>query len=104
MAPYVLAGGEVGYLLSAKVKQSAPGEADQEEDVKHDYENFDYGLVAGAGLEIPIATGGRVLIEARYVRGLADIGKHEEDTGDDVGDDELKAMNDAIYVMAGFRF
>lgn len=104
IAPYVLAGGEVGYLLSAKVTTSSPGEDESEADVKDDCEDLDYGFVLGAGLEIPNVTGVGFFVEARYVRGLTDIAKDAEDQGTLADDDEMKAMNEAFYLMAGIRF
>ena len=104
MAPYVLAGGEVGYLLSAKVTTSGTGEADGEEDVKDDCEDLDYGFVLGAGFEIPNATGAGLFVEARYARGLVDIAKDAEGQGTLADDDEQKVMNEAFYFMAGIRF
>jgi hypothetical protein len=103
LAPYALAGGEVGYLLSAKVTTSGAGEADGEEDVKDECESLDYGFVLGAGLEIPNPTGVGIFVEARYVRGLADIAKGAADQGTLADADELKVMNEALYFMAGVR-
>lgn len=104
IAPYFLAGGEVGYLLSAKVTASAPGEPEHEDDVKDQCEDLDYGFVLGAGLEIPNPAGVGFFLEARYVRGLADLEKEVQDSGTLADADEIKAMNEAIYLMAGIRF
>ena len=102
VAPYVLGGGEVGYLVSAKVETS--GAAD-DMDVKDDHESLDYGFVLGAGVEIPNLSGGGFFFEARYSRGLAAIAKDVENGDQTLVDEvELKTMNEALYFLAGIRF
>jgi hypothetical protein len=106
LAPYVLGGGEVGFLMSAKQKTSVTGgldDSEHETDIKDQLEDLDYGFVVGAGLEIPNSSGGGLFLEARYARGLADIGKDGDGTAkaDDTG---TKIMNDAVYFLAGIRF
>lgn len=66
-SPFILAGGEVAYVLSYKNT-----EGDQP-DLKQSINSFDYGLVLGGGLLLMIDTFS-INIEARYHYGLADLG------------------------------
>lgn len=62
------------------------------DDIEDDIEPFDYGIVAGVGLDI----GRRIVIDGRYTWGLSAINK---DTSDGV---ELK--NRVFSILAGLRF
>ena len=67
--PYILAGGEIGYILSQKVLIEANGQT-EERDIKDSINRLYYGLVFGAGMELPIG-GMNLLFEARYNLGLS---------------------------------
>ncbi len=79
---YFLAGPQIGYCLSEKSKQSAftlneEGNPDRPNGLYSQYSmsidrKFDYGITAGAGLELTTSLG-HFLIEGRYYYGLSDI-------------------------------
>lgn len=79
---YFLAGPQIGYCLSEKSKQSAftlneEGNPDRPNGLYSQYamsidRKFDYGITAGAGLELNTSLG-HFLIEGRYYYGLSDI-------------------------------
>ena len=69
-SPYILGGGEIGYVLSHNAKG---GEAATGRDV---VKSWDYGLIFGAGVEIWFGNAG-IFIEGRYHYGLAPMGKGE---------------------------
>ena len=77
IAPYALAGYELGLILSHRGEPFAPGATPGETDVKSDTKNLDFGLVAGAGIEFKLE---RVtpFIELRYHHGLS-ISARERD-------------------------
>ena len=87
---YVIGGPSLGYLLRARTRADFGG-ATEEIDVIDDVERFDFGIVAGGGIEF-----GRIVIDGRYVHGLSDIDK---DTSDDV-----KVTNRAVSLTVGFKF
>jgi len=105
--PYVMAGPEIGFLLSAKnaVKATAEGEAmgekfgpitaNQEEDIKESFESFEFAINFGAGLTIPL---GRVdlFADGQYSLGLTKINK-ESDGGESV-------KNQVIMIDIGVLF
>jgi hypothetical protein len=67
-SPYILGGGEIGYVLSHNAKG---GEAVTGRDV---VKSWDYGLIFGAGVELWFGDVG-IFIEGRYHYGLAAMGK-----------------------------
>ena len=68
--PYILAGGEVGYILSQKVVATAADGTSTEEDITDNVSRLYYGLVFGGGVDLQ--TGGmNLLLEARYRLGLS---------------------------------
>lgn len=88
--PYGLAGLNTGFLLAATSNfenKSIDGEPQtiQSDDinVRNNFKNFDWGLIIGSGVDIPLGeNGGRIVfIEATYGLGIADI---SEVTGSDV--------------------
>jgi outer membrane protein with beta-barrel domain/SH3 domain-containing protein len=107
--PYLLAGGEIGYILSSKLDYDAVNlETDEiytgTEDLK-DQENMnsiDYGLVLGAGYEL---IGGPVplSIEARYHMGLANLIKYDDTLSGSVQSSDYVKTN-ALVLLLGFRF
>ena len=68
--PYVLAGGEVGYILNQKVVVTAADGTTSEADVTDNVNRLFYGLVFGGGVELQ-AGGMNLLLEARYRLGLS---------------------------------
>jgi hypothetical protein len=87
---YVIGGPSFGYLFRARTRADFGG-ATEEIDVIDDVERFDFGIVAGGGIEF-----GRIVIDGRYTHGVSDLDK---DTSDDV-----KVRNRAVSLTAGFRF
>ena len=79
---YFLAGPQVGYCISEKSKQSVftlneEGNPDRPNGLYSQYSmsidrKFDYGITAGAGVELN-TTLGHFLIEGRYYYGLSDV-------------------------------
>jgi len=75
--PYILAGGEVGYLLNQKVVITAADGTTTEADTTDDVNRLVYGLVFGGGVELQ-AGGMNLLLEARYLLGLSNLIKDAE--------------------------
>lgn len=88
--PYLLAGPTAAYLTSARVS------ADEAEDVSEQFEKWDFGVAAGAGIEFGSGRG-QGFVEARYTWGLTRIIADPEE-----GDPELK--NRGLQVLAGVTF
>jgi hypothetical protein len=70
--PYILAGGEIGYLLNQKIVATAADGTTTEEDVTDHVNRIVYGLVFGGGVELQ-AGGMNLLLEARYLLGLSNL-------------------------------
>lgn len=92
---HVFGGPSMGYRMGARSKVSdttfdfAEGSIDNIED---EVERFDFGIVAGAGVDI----GRRIVVDARYSWGLRAINKDTSEGG------EIK--NRLFSIMAGVRF
>jgi hypothetical protein len=94
--PYVLAGGEVGYLLSQKVVvTAADGVTENEVDILEETNRLLYGLVFGGGVELQLGSMD-LLLEARYHLGLSNLTK-DADPGE-----SMKAS--ALSLLLGVRF
>jgi hypothetical protein len=78
--PYILAGGEVGYILNQKFVATASDGTKTEEDITDDVNRLVYGLVFGGGVELQ-AGSLNLLLEARYRLGLSNQIK-EPDPGE----------------------
>lgn len=108
--PYIVGGGEIAYVLSAKSKYTATDATTKKTyagttDLKKDSENLntiDYGLVFGAGFEL---NSGFLpfYIEGRYHMGLANMFKKDAETPQDVKDTD-SVRTTAIVVTAGVKF
>lgn len=75
--PYILAGGEVGYLLNQKIVVTAADGTTTEEDTTDRVNRLVYGVVFGGGVELQ-AGGMNLLLEARYLLGLSNLIKDPE--------------------------
>lgn len=75
--PYILAGGEIGYLLSQKIVMTAADGTSTEYDALDHVNRLIYGLVFGGGLELQ-SGGMNLLFEARYRLGLSNLYKDPE--------------------------
>ena len=100
LKPYLKAGAAIDILLSAEwnTESTSPyGKITAEEDIKDDTTPFDIGLIAGAGVELPLA---RVspFVEVTYCHGLIDIIDPENTKYN------VKGHNRVIGVMTGVRF
>lgn len=89
---FLIGGGYLGYNMSAKVEIKVTGLEEDEEDMKDEVENLDYGILFGAGVVI----NNMIELSARYSMGLAKIPIVEEGEQPD-------AKNKAIEIRAGFR-
>lgn len=98
IAPYALAGYELGLILSHRGEPFAPGATPGETDVKSDTKNLDFGLVAGAGIEFKLE---RVtpFIELRYHHGLVNLSQ-----GTGLLEDYPAIKSRALVFCAGLRF
>ncbi|MCX6553934.1 MAG: outer membrane beta-barrel protein [Candidatus Aminicenantes bacterium] len=93
--PYILAGGEVGYLLNQKVVLTDAAGTDTEEDITDHVNRLVYGLVFGGGVELQ-AGGMNLLLEARYLLGLSNLIKEPDP------DEYMKVT--ALTFMLGVKF
>ena len=94
--PSLFLGPSVAYNLSAKTAIEGTGLLDGEADVKDQMKSFDFGLVIGGGLDIPLAGGARSLgIDVRYTHGL---------TNTIDGDTGAEAKNSVISIMGTLGF
>lgn len=96
--PYLMAGYELGLILSHRGQpfssSSLPGEAD----LKPDTAKVDFGLAAGAGLEMKLGTS-RPFIELCYFHGLKNLSRA---TGTLEYYPSIKSR--ALLLSAGLRF
>jgi Outer membrane protein beta-barrel domain len=102
--PYLIAGPEIGFLISAKDNAIATSEAEamgtkvgpytveQENDMKGSMESFDLAINFGAGLEIPLGMI-EIFVDAQYSLGLTKVNK---DSGD--------IKNQVITINTGLSF
>ena len=93
--PYLLAGGEIGYILNQKIVATAADGTTTEEDVTDHINRIYYGAVFGGGVELQ-AGGMNLLLEGRYQLGLSNQIK-EPDPGE-----YLKAT--ALTFVLGVKF
>jgi hypothetical protein len=75
--PYILAGGEIGYLLNQKIVITDADGITTEHDALDHVNRLIYGLIFGAGVELQ-AGGMNLLLEARYRLGLSNLFKDPE--------------------------
>jgi hypothetical protein len=75
--PYILAGGEVGYLLNQKIVITDADGITTEHDALDQVNRLIYGLVFGGGVELQ-AGGMNLLLEVRYRLGLSNLFKDPE--------------------------
>lgn len=88
--PYVMAGPNIGFLLSAKITNG------EELDIKEFLKNLDFGLGFGAGVSFAIGSNS-FFVEGRYALGLTNI-------TDDPGDEDAELKTKGIQIFAGFTF
>lgn len=98
LRPFLIVGPELGFLLSAKVKETVSGgglSIDTTADVKDQMNSTDFGLNFGAGAEMD-AGNCYPFILAKYYLGLTNIEK------DPVSDSSTK--NKGFVIQVGVRF
>ena len=83
--PFLLGGGYLGYLMSAKITNGGP-----DVNVKDDCNSLDYGIMVGAGALI----NNMIEICARYSMGLGTVVKNP---------DNIDVKNSVIQILAGFH-
>lgn len=104
--PYILGGGEVGFITSNELKytiteQNSGQSLSGTEDLIDGTNKIDYGLVFGLGYELN-ALSIPLFIEGRYHLGLADIAGTSEDFPDVSDTDSVKT--NVLLILVGIRF
>ena len=107
--PFVIAGGEIAYILSSKADYWAKDDATDEiysgtEDL-NEYDNMnkiDYGLVFGAGFEL-VSGPVPLSIEGRYHMGMANLFKNDELSSGNLEDSDWMRTN-LLTVILGITF
>lgn len=94
--PNVYAGPYAAYRLNGKFKVKYDGQTETEDIESDEMNTMDYGLVLGAGLDVP-AGGGKISLDLRYSLGLANTAKNEP------GQNE-KTRNRVLQAMVGYSF
>lgn len=87
---HVFGGPSLGFRVRARGESTFEGQT-EEEDLDDEVESFDFGLVAGAGLEV-----GRFVLDGRYTWGLSNLNKEDQE--------DVKIRSRVFSVMAGVRF
>jgi hypothetical protein len=88
---HAFAGPSIGLRLRARVTAETFDGETEDEDIADDVKGFDFGVVAGAGVNF-----GRFTLDGRYTWGLNNLNSLE--------DDEMKLRNRGFSIMAGVRF
>jgi hypothetical protein len=92
--PFICGGGYGSYLIKAQGLLEAAGETTKA-DLTDDYERFDYGIVAGAGLTFRFS-GLAISLEGRYCHGLGNVYKDPAE-GDVLKNRSLMAFITVVY-------
>jgi hypothetical protein len=87
---HFLLGPQLSYLISATTTFRASGLPATTVDAKDSYQNFDFGLVGGAGIDIRKFNAG-----FRYTLGLANVNKNPSNPETE--------KNYVIQIVAGYR-
>jgi len=98
--PYILAGGEIGYLVSTAnpYDWECQQQSGSDEEDLDNVTDFDFGVNFGAGLELAAGTTS-IIIEGHYSLGLTNVYDAGED---DDSDQSIKTRG--IYGFVGVRF
>lgn len=103
---YILGGGEIAYIMSAKADYSVDipglGSDSGSEDFKANTSSIDYGAVFGGGISLPLG-GLRFFVEARYHLGLANMQKNNAGYEAEVPSD-FNPKTSLLLVLGGIRF
>lgn len=95
MSPYILAGGEVGYILDAKLKMETWDGTLFEQDMLEDINRVFYGVAFGGGFEFQVGSM-NLLLEGRYRLALSNLIKDADP------DEYIKPT--ALMFLLGIRF
>jgi hypothetical protein len=109
--PFIFGGGEIGYVLSSKLKYSYTynGETEKGEqdllnvDGESNLNRIDFGLVFGGGYEMNLG-GMRLTIEARYYMGLANLNKQTQASEDEGVTSSDYLHTKALVILGGIKF
>jgi hypothetical protein len=109
--PFIFGGGEIGYVLSSKLKysytyngESQTGEEDLlNVDGESNLNRIDFGLVFGGGYEMNLG-GMRLTIEARYYMGLANLNKQTQASEDEGVTSSDYLHTKALVILGGIKF
>ena len=99
---YIYAGGYASYLLAANTKgQFERFEFTKEinEDVKPNLTSFDYGIIAGFGVQGRFNRRADIFLDLRYCQGLYDIDKHSAESRYNLNDPDPWIV-DSFYEVA----
>lgn len=89
LAPYVLAGPELGFLLRGDIVDGAGNVTD----ISDDFTSTDLGLILGLGADVPVSSRGALVLELRATQGLRSIDGQGD--GDDI-------KNQGFFFMLGY--
>lgn len=95
MTPFVIFGGEVGYILDAKMKLELWDGTKDENDILEDVNRLFYGVAFGGGFEFQVG-GMNLLLEGRYRLALSNLIKDADP------DEYIKPT--ALMFLLGIRF
>ena len=94
--PYLMAGPEFGFLMSAEwTYDNDLGKSTV--DGKENFKSTDFGLNFGGGLEVPVGGATSFFLEGRYSMGMTDIADHP------IEGDGGTAKNRSVFGFAGVR-
>lgn len=91
LAPYVLAGPELGFLLRGDIVDGAGNVTD----ISDDFTSTDLGLVLGLGADVPASSRGALVLELRATLSLRSIDGQGD--GDDI-------KNQGFFFMLGYCY
>jgi opacity protein-like surface antigen len=75
LPPYIIAGGEISYVLSHHDAFTSTMYEPRHSDLTPATRRFDFGLVLGGGAETALAQRWTAFVELRYILGLVNLGK-----------------------------
>jgi len=95
LKPYVFAGPNIGFLLSANLHQEV-GSQTSDTDVKSTTSSTDFALDVGAGAEFGVAKLVAITVDARYSLGLSNTNSDPQDP--------TKVKTTGIQILVGVMF
>ncbi|MCG2431397.1 porin family protein [Aequorivita xiaoshiensis] len=101
----VMGGPQLGYLVSAKNEITSSGfsgrSTTQENDLKDDISNFDFGLGIGAEYRLDLG----IFVQLRYVIGMSNVNATEGVVlGYHRTSYDVKSINNVLQISAGYSF